>query len=69
MLPYTPLHVLLFGLPGDPPGPDALVMTSGNLSGEPIVTDDAEAAAPPCPAGRRVAAPRPAASGCRATTR
>jgi hydrogenase maturation protein HypF len=43
MLPYTPLHVLLFGLPGDPPGPDALVMTSGNLSGEPIVTDDEEA--------------------------
>jgi hydrogenase maturation protein HypF len=43
MLPYTPLHVLLFGLPGDPPGPDALVMTSGNLSGEPIVTDDDEA--------------------------
>jgi hydrogenase maturation protein HypF len=43
MLPYTPLHVLLFGLDGDPPGPDALVMTSGNLSGEPIVTDDAEA--------------------------
>jgi len=40
MLPYTPLHVLLFGLDGDPPGPDALVMTSGNLSGEPIVTDD-----------------------------
>ena len=43
MLPYTPLHVLLFGLPGDPPGPDALVMTSGNLAGEPIVTDDADA--------------------------
>ena len=43
LLPYTPLHVLLFGLDGDPPGPDALVMTSGNLSGEPIVTDDAEA--------------------------
>jgi hydrogenase maturation protein HypF len=43
MLPYTPLHVLLFGLPGDPPGPDALVLTSGNLAGEPIVTDDAEA--------------------------
>ena len=21
MLPYTPLHVLLFGLAGDPPGP------------------------------------------------
>jgi len=45
MLPYTPLHVLLFGLPGDPSGPDALVMTSGNLSGEPIVTDDADALA------------------------
>ncbi|HEU4350031.1 MAG TPA: carbamoyltransferase HypF [Actinoplanes sp.] len=43
MLPYTPLHVLLFGLDGDPPGPDALVMTSGNRSGEPIVTDDEEA--------------------------
>jgi hydrogenase maturation protein HypF len=43
MLPYTPLHVLLFGLPGDAPGPDCLVMTSGNLSGEPIVTDDAQA--------------------------
>ncbi|WP_433301493.1 carbamoyltransferase HypF [Actinoplanes sp. CA-030573] len=45
MLPYTPLHVLLFGLAGDPPGPDALVMTSGNLSGEPIVTGDEEALA------------------------
>ncbi|GIM94657.1 carbamoyltransferase HypF [Paractinoplanes toevensis] len=43
MLPYTPLHVLLFGLPGDPDGPDALVMTSGNLAGEPIVTDDDDA--------------------------
>jgi hydrogenase maturation protein HypF len=43
LLPYTPLHVLLFGLDGDAPGPDALLMTSGNLSGEPIVTGDDEA--------------------------
>ncbi len=43
LLPYTPLHTLLFGLPGDPAGPEVLVMTSGNLSGEPIVTDDAAA--------------------------
>ncbi len=43
LLPYTPLHVLLLGLPGDEPGPPVLVMTSGNLSGEPIVADDDEA--------------------------
>ncbi len=43
MLPPSALHHLLLGLPDDPPGPAALVLTSGNLSGEPIVTDDAEA--------------------------
>lgn len=43
MLPHTPLHTLLFGLDGDDPGPQVLVMTSGNLGGDPIVTDDAEA--------------------------
>lgn len=43
MLPYTPVHALLLGLPSDPPGPRVLVMTSGNRSGEPIVTDDEEA--------------------------
>jgi hydrogenase maturation protein HypF len=39
MLPYTPLHRLLF----DQPGPSVLVMTSGNVSGEPIVVDDSDA--------------------------
>lgn len=43
MLAYTPLHTLLFGLPGDPPGPPVLVMTSGNLGGEPICFSDDDA--------------------------
>ncbi len=42
LLAYTPLHTLLFGIDGDEPGPQVLVMTSGNLGGEPICfTDDA----------------------------
>jgi hydrogenase maturation protein HypF len=44
LLAYTPLHVLLFGLPGDEPGPPVLVMTSGNLGGEPICFADDDAA-------------------------
>lgn len=43
MLAYTPLHTLLFGLPGDEPGPRALVMTSANLGGEPICFTDRDA--------------------------
>lgn len=53
MLPYTPLHYLLFhqpftdrkgGIPGErAPNFSALVMTSGNLSEEPIVRDNEEA--------------------------
>ena len=52
MLPYTPLHYLLFHeLLGKPDGTDwlnkatplALVMTSANPGGEPLVKDDAEA--------------------------
>jgi hydrogenase maturation protein HypF len=49
MLPYTPLHTLLFSHPlksGDNPMHShfkALVMTSGNLSEEPIVRDNDEA--------------------------
>lgn len=53
MLPYTPLHYLLFYHPKDSatvfrdpstsPHFEALVMTSGNLSEEPIVIDNREA--------------------------
>jgi hydrogenase maturation protein HypF len=43
MLPNAPVHTLLFGLDGDSPSPQVLVMTSGNLGGEPIVIDDADA--------------------------
>lgn len=47
MLPYTPLHYLLFYHPfagsGGKSNFDALVMTSGNISEEPIVIDNEEA--------------------------
>jgi hydrogenase maturation protein HypF len=41
MLPYTPLHVLL--LEKEKGYPEVLVMTSGNLSDEPICTDNIDA--------------------------
>jgi len=43
MLPYTPLHLLLFRHPELEVPYRSLVMTSGNLKGEPIITDPAEA--------------------------
>lgn len=43
MLPYTPLHMLIFDFPDEIKNfPDALVMTSGNPSGVPISIDDDE---------------------------
>ena len=41
MLPYTPLHFLL--LDRTYGGPDLLVMTSGNVKGCPVITENAEA--------------------------
>lgn len=45
LLPYTPLHHLLFHpIPGHAgPPPQVLVMTSGNLSDEPICYEDSDA--------------------------
>ena len=40
MLPYTPLHMLL--LDGTYGGPDAVVMTSGNVPGCPVITENEE---------------------------
>jgi hydrogenase maturation protein HypF len=42
LLPYTPLHALLLE-PGDDGAPEHLVMTSGNLGGEPLAYRDADA--------------------------
>lgn len=41
MLPYSPLHMLLTD--GHYGGPDILVMTSGNISGCPVLTENEEA--------------------------
>jgi hydrogenase maturation protein HypF len=43
MLPYSPLHYLLFNLTDNAQTPDVLVMTSGNFSNEPIIKDNDEA--------------------------
>lgn len=43
MLPYTPLHCLIFNYPDSLTNPSALVMTSANISGEPICYKDNEA--------------------------
>jgi hydrogenase maturation protein HypF len=43
MLPYTPLHLLLFRHPGLAAPYGHLVMTSGNRANEPIITDPDEA--------------------------
>lgn len=40
MLPYTPLHVLLFEAATETEGLKALIMTSGNHSEEPILTEN-----------------------------
>lgn len=42
MLPYTPLHMLLFRYDDGLSMPDCLIMTSGNVSGAPICRDDAD---------------------------
>jgi hydrogenase maturation protein HypF len=44
LLPYTPVHTLLLEQGRADPAPDCLVMTSGNLGGEPICHLDDDAA-------------------------
>ncbi len=43
MLPYAPIHLLLFRYDDGISMPESLIMTSGNVSGAPICRDDAEA--------------------------
>ena len=43
MLPYTPVHMLLFDYPDDEPISDVLGMTSGKPSGAPICMNEEEA--------------------------
>mgnify|MGYP002624024478 CR=1 FL=1 len=43
MLPYAPLHMLLFDYPDGLTMPDTLIMTSGNPAGAPICRDDKSA--------------------------
>lgn len=43
MLPYTPVHMLLFDYPGDEPLSDCLIMTSANPKGAPICRTDEDA--------------------------
>lgn len=45
MLPYAPLHMLLFDYPDGLTMPDTLIMTSGNPAGAPICRDDESAIA------------------------
>lgn len=43
MLPYTPVHLMLFNMEDGVKSTDALIMTSGNISGDPICMNDDEA--------------------------
>ena len=54
MLPYTPLHHLIAGAVGEP-----FVLTSGNVSDEPIAYEDEDALGTPTRDRRRLSGPRP----------